>query len=335
MFRTQTPDAAGRSFLLAQAVTANAGGRIVSPVSAAWSRASRRTIMILVTGATGKTGRALVTQLLGAGVRVRALVRDRARAADLAAEGAELVVADLDQPHTLPAAVAGVRAAYLNTAAEPQQVTLHSQFIRAAASAGVRHIVRHSVRGAAPDSAVKIARWHFASQRELEESGVAWTHLQPVYNMQNFLGFARTIRSPGVFCAPMRDAAVSMVDARDVASIAAAVLTGKGHEGKTYVITGPAPVTFADAAVDLSRACGAHVRYVDVELHDARTIFSHMQLPAWYVDDLLGFYAYYRSGAGALVSDAVRRITGRPPRRFSDFARDYRSMFTGASHAAA
>jgi uncharacterized protein YbjT (DUF2867 family) len=287
--------------------------------------------MILVTGATGNTGRSLVQQLVSMGMRVRAVVRNRAKTGDIAAAGAEIAVADLSRPETLAPALIGIDKAYLMTAADPQQVMLHSNFIRAAKQAGVRHIVRHSVRGADPDSPVKLARWHAASEKELEDSGIAWTHLQPVYNMQNFLKFAATIQSRGAFYAPMKDAAVSIVDARDVAAVAAAVLVDNAHHQRnTYLITGPEPLTFADAAAQLSAALGKPVQYVDIARENARKAMLQMGMPEWYIEDLLGFYDFYSTGAGAAVSDVVARITGQQGRSFSQFAQDYRSAFTRA-----
>jgi uncharacterized protein YbjT (DUF2867 family) len=287
--------------------------------------------MILVTGATGKTGRALVEQLASRGVPVRTLVRDLTSAGGLAAPGVELVVGDLGRPETLAPALAGIRTAYLLSAADPDQVRMHGNFIEAAARAGVRHVVRQSVRGAAPRSPVKLARWHATSQQQLEESGMAWTHLQPVYNMQNFFRLAGSIQSTGAFFAPMKDAALSMVDARDVADVAAALLTGDGHEGKTYVVTGPEPLTFAEAARHLSSAVDRPVRYVDVTAEVAGSVLLSMGLPPWYVDDLLELYAFYSSGAGSVVTDAVRRLAGHPGRSFAQFAGDYRTVFGGRS----
>jgi uncharacterized protein YbjT (DUF2867 family) len=286
--------------------------------------------MILVTGATGKTGRALVQELVSMGVAVRAVVRDRAKAADIAAAGAEIAVADLSRAETLASILVGIDKAYLMTAADPQQVMLHSNFIRAAKQAGVRHIVRHSVRGADPDSPVKLGRWHAISQKELEDSGMVWTHLQPVYNMQNFLTFAATIQSQGAFYAPMRDGALSMVDARDVAAVAATTLVDDiHHRRKTYLITGPEALTFAEAAEQLSAVLGKPVRYMDVSREDARKALLQRGMPEWYVEDLLGFYDFYSTGAGAPVSDVVARITRQPGRRFRQFVQDYRSALTG------
>jgi uncharacterized protein YbjT (DUF2867 family) len=286
--------------------------------------------MILVTGATGKTGRELVQRLISRSMPVRALVRDRARADDIAAAGAEVAVADLSRSETLGSALVGIDKVYLMTAADPQQVMLHSNFIRAAKQAGVRHIVRHSVRGADLDSAVKLCRWHATSQKELEDSGIAWTHLQPVYNMQNFLTFAPTIQSQDAFYAPMKHAAVSMVDTRDVAAVAAAIFIDNAHhQCKTYVITGPEALTFAEAAEQLSTVLGRPIQYKDITREDARKALLHRGVPGWYIEDLLGFYDFYSTGAGATVSDVVARTTRHPGRRFHQFAQDYQSAFTG------
>lgn len=286
--------------------------------------------MILVTGATGKTGRELAKLLASTGIPVRVLVRDRAKTAGLENSGVEIAVADLSQSEMLTPVLDGVTKAYLMSAADPKQVSLHSNFIRAAKQAGVKHIVRHSVRGADPDSVIKICRWHGTSQKELEDSGIAWTHLQPVYNMQNFLKFAPSIQSQGAFYAPMKDGALSMVDARDIAALAAATLTGNGHEGKTYLITGPEALTFGEAAAQLSSALGKPVKYVDLIPADARKAMLKTGMPEWYVEDLIGFYAFYSTGTGAKVSDAVARITGQPGRTFRQFAEDYRSVFLGS-----
>ena len=276
--------------------------------------------MILVTGASGNTGRALVERLASSGTLVRALVRQAAKGAGLAAmPNVEVVVADFTIPSSLTAALEGITKAYLLTAAHPTQVELHSTFVRAARRAGVKQIVRHSVRGAHEASPVKICRWHAASERELEASGIAWTHVQPVYNMQNLLRLAGSFRQTGVLAAPMNDAAIAMVDAHDVADVAAVALTCDGHHGKTYVVTGPEPLGFADVAAQLSSASGRPVRYVDAPPSQTRSALLNLGMPQWYVDDLLGFYAFYGSGAGSAVSDAARRLTGHPGRRLRDF----------------
>src|SRR4029450_2435970 len=282
--------------------------------------------MVLVTGANGRTGREVLKLLRSRGTPVRAMVRDVSKATGLPV-GTEMVVADFGKPQTLPRALEGIDKVYLTSAPDPEQVTLHRNFILAAVQAGVQYIVRHSVRGADENSPIKIARWHAASQSELERSGLAWTHLQPVFNMQNFLRFASSIRSQGAFHAPMRDGAMAMVDARDVASVAVVALTAAGHECHPYPVPRPEPLTFADTAQQLSAVLERPIRYVDVSPEQARNGMLAAGMPEWYVQDMLAFYAFYATGAGAYVSDVVPRIVGRPGWRFRQFVAGQRGTF--------
>jgi len=125
----------------------------------------------------------------------------------------------------------------------------------------------------------------------------------------------------------MRDGAITMVDARDVASVAAVALTATGHEGNTYLVTGPEPLAFIDAAQQLSVVLKRPIRYVDASPEQARNGMLRAGMPEWYVEDMLGFYAFYATGAGAVVSDVVPRIVGQPGRSFREFVEDYRETF--------
>ena len=151
--------------------------------------------MILITGATGNIGRPLLRELARAGAKVRALVREGATNV----EGAETVAGDLGKPETLPAALDGVETAFLLTPVSQEQVAWKSNLIRAAREAGVKRIVNLSVAGAAPDSPLILGRWHCESEKELEASGLAWTHLRPYdlarYNTHLFLSTARVSRA--------------------------------------------------------------------------------------------------------------------------------------------
>ncbi|GAA5175445.1 NAD(P)H-binding protein [Niveibacterium umoris] len=278
---------------------------------------------ILVTGATGTTGAEVVRQLAARGVPVRALVRDPAKAGALAAlPGVTLVQADLAKPETLAAALDGVERAYLVTSPDPAQVALHSAFFKAAKAAGVKHIVRHSGLGADVNSPISLGRWHGESERELEASGIAWTHLQPHLFMQFFHNHAASIRDQGVFYAPLADAAVSMVDVRDIAAAAVVALTEPGHEGQRYAITGPAAVSFAEAAATLSAALGKPVQYVAVTPDQAREAMLGGGMPEWLATDLANMFGFFATGQAAFVSPAVEHLTGKPGHSFADFVRD-------------
>jgi uncharacterized protein YbjT (DUF2867 family) len=192
--------------------------------------------MILITGATG---REIVKQLSVAGAQVRALVRHPEKASALKGPGVELVTGDLDQPETLDAALNGVACALLLPANTPCQVEQERHFIEAAKRVHTPHVLKYSAFGAHVSSTARISQWHGQSEQYLEESGVPFTHVRPYFFMQNMLWFASAIATQGAFYLPMQDAAVSMVDTRDIAAVVTIVLTTPGHAGKIYTITGP------------------------------------------------------------------------------------------------
>src|SRR5215207_1094733 len=150
--------------------------------------------MILITGATGTTGREVVKGLRGLGAKgVRALVRDPARADFIREAGFETVAGDFERPETLGAALEGVERALLLTPPTPDTVAHHREFIRSAADAGVRHVVKLSAFGADADAPEGFGRWHGQSESLLKTSGLGWTVLRPNFFMQNLLGQARQI----------------------------------------------------------------------------------------------------------------------------------------------
>jgi uncharacterized protein YbjT (DUF2867 family) len=136
------------------------------------------------------------------------------------------------------------------------------------------------------------------------------------------------ISAEGRFYAPIGDAAVSAVDVRDIADVAAVALTEDGHEGATYTLTGPAALTHAQIAAALAGALGREITFTDVP---PQAFAEGLQgiLPPWQVGGLLEDYAHYRRGEAAAVSPAVAEVTGRPPRDVTQFARDYAPAFSG------
>jgi uncharacterized protein YbjT (DUF2867 family) len=281
--------------------------------------------MILVTGATGTTGRYVVQELLAAGARVRALVRKADRASF--PDGVEIATGDLADPGTLASSLHGVERLYLLAPFEPRLVELERNVLDAARRAGVRHIVKHSGLGASPDAPFAIGRWHGEAQRQLERSGLPFTHLQPHSFMQNLLGSAKTIAAEGTLYAPMGDARVSLVDVRDIAAVAARVLLEPGHTGRTYVITGPEALTYRELAAKLSAATGRPVRYVDVTPAQAKQSMMAAGTPEWAADAVNELSAWYRSGHGDLVTQVVTEIGCRTPHTFDTFARDHAAAF--------
>jgi uncharacterized protein YbjT (DUF2867 family) len=287
--------------------------------------------MILVTGATGKTGGATARALRAAGVPVRALVRDRKKAADLARLGVTLVEGDLDRPESLQAACEGVERVLLVSTATPETPRLEGNLVQAAVRAKVKHLVKIGAYGTSADSPFNLARWHAEVERTIAQSGIAWTNLHPHYYMENFLMFhAGSIRAEGRFYAPMRDGRIPMIDTADIGEVAARCLTSAGHEGKTYDLTGPAALSHAEAAAVLSNVLGRTITYVDVPSGAAAESMRSHGMPAWLVEGLTALFEVYASGAAARVSPEVGRILGRPPGTFDAFVREHAGAFARA-----
>ena len=282
---------------------------------------------ILVTGATGNTGRAIVDALARRGAPVRAMVRAEADRAKLPA-GVPAVVADFDDLASIAAALEGADRAYLVTPSSERAEEQQRRFADLAAKAGLRHLVVLSQLASDEHSPVRFLRYHAAVEQHVRDLGVPYTFLRPNLFFQGLLAFAGTISSQGQFYAPIGDATISAIDVRDIADVAAVTLTEAGHEGATYTLTGPASITHTQIAAALTAALGRDVTFTDVS-PEAFADSLRGILPPWQVDGLLEDYAHYRRGEAASVSSAVAEITGRPPRDIQQFARDYAPAFKG------
>ena len=282
---------------------------------------------ILVTGATGNTGRAIVDALARRGAPVRAMVRAEADRAKLPA-GVPAVVADFDDLASIAAALEGAERAYLVTPSSERAEEQQRRFADLAAKAGLRHLVVLSQLASDEHSPVRFLRYHAAVEQHVRDLGVPYTFLRPNLFFQGLLAFAGTISSQGRFYAPIGDATISAIDVRDIADVAAVTLTEAGHEGATYTLTGPASITHAQIAAALTAALGRDVTFVDVPPQAFADSLRGI-LPPWQVEGLLEDYAHYRRGEAASVSPAVAEITGRPPRDVQQFARDYAPAFAG------
>jgi uncharacterized protein YbjT (DUF2867 family) len=172
--------------------------------------------------------------------------------------------------------------------------------------------------GADEQSPVRFLRYHAAVERHIRDLGTGYTFLRPNLFFQGLLAFAGTIAAGGRFFAPIGDAAISAVDVRDIAAVAAAVLTEAGHDGATYTVTGPAPITHADIATALTSALGRDITFVDVP-SDAFAESLQGILPPWQIQGLLEDYAHYRRGEAASVSPRSPRSPAgpQPTSRFS------------------
>jgi len=283
--------------------------------------------VILITGATGNNGQELIRQLTAMGHRVRALVRKPAEVAKLDGSNIEVVSGDFDLPETLESALKGVEKAFLLTPVAERFVQWQKNFIEAAQRAKIKHLVKFSGMGAHARSASELLKLHAETDEILSSSGVPFTILQPNSFHQNMLSSANTIKAQSVFYWPLKDASQSTVDVRDISAVAAKVFTSSGHQGKTYVITGPEALTFQQAAEKLSSVLGRKIQYVDVPIAAAADGMRNSGMPDWNVHAVSDLLAYFATGAAATVTDTVPRLLGRPATSSEQFVKDHRAAF--------
>jgi uncharacterized protein YbjT (DUF2867 family) len=290
--------------------------------------------MILVTGATGLNGTALVRKLSAKGVPLRALVRNAAKAAEIAAlPNVEIAIADMAKPETLPAALAGVDRAMLNSSADPAMVEVQSNFIAAAAKAGVRHVVKLSGIMPELDSPFRFARMHGEIEKRLEASGMAFTHLRAGEFMPSYFRQVPMILAKGALFLPMENQRIASIDIGDLAEIAELVLTNPGHEGKIYPLTGPEALTMTEVAERLSAATGKTIKYINVPPEDVRKAQLAAGVPPYIADALAELFAERRKGKESQVWPIAQTLLGRRPTSFAEFAARNAAIFRGEQPA--
>jgi len=286
--------------------------------------------MILVTGATGLNGKELLRVLSASGVAVRALVRNPAKAEAIAAlPNVEIVQGDMAHPETLAAGLRGVDRAMLISSSDPMMLDVQTNFIDAAKQAGVKHVVKLSGIMPELDSAFRFARMHGEIEKRLEASGMAFTHLRAGEFMPAYFRQVPNITAKGAMFLPMEDARIASIDVGDIAEIAAKVLTGAGHEGKTYPLTGPQALTMTEVAEKLSAATGNTIRYVNVPPEAARQAQLAAGMPPYLADALFELFAERRNGKEAKVWPDAERLLDRRPTSFDEFAKRNAAVFRG------
>src|ERR1700732_5338931 len=235
--------------------------------------------MILVTGASGTVGRAVLDEVRNSRQPFKAMYRseeDARRAAADAATGG----ADFKERESLRRALVDVQSVYLVCSPIPELVALESNVIDACRDSGVRHVVLNSALGAG-DFPKSFPSWHRKVEDKLKGSGMAYTILRPNGFMQNLIAyFAPSIRAQGAFYQSTGDAKISHLDLRDIAAAAARILRSPSqHAGKIYELNGPEPLSYAEVAEKISNATGRKVQYVDIPPDAQRKALSDIGMP--------------------------------------------------------
>jgi NAD(P)H dehydrogenase (quinone) len=280
--------------------------------------------MILVTGAAGKTGMAVIAALVEREAAVRALVHRADRSAAIAAQGAgQVVVGAFEDAHALVAAADGADAIYhICPNVSPHEIAYAQSMIAAAKAAGVPRFVYHSVL----HPQIEAMPHHWAKLRVEEQllaSGLAVTILQPAAYMQNILAGRRSIIEEGIYRIPYPiDTRISLVDLRDVAEAAARVLTEDGHVGATYELVGTDALTQTEVARTLSHAIGKPVRAIAETVEAWETRARASSIGDYQRETLAAMFRSY--AADGLVSNAniLTWLLGLSPITLAEFAED-------------
>ncbi|MDT8319092.1 MAG: SDR family oxidoreductase [Xanthomonadales bacterium] len=283
--------------------------------------------MILLSGATGKTGQKLVDLIRSRNLSARAIVRDPEKADALRASGLETVVGDLQDGATLAKAMADVDRAFLLMANTENQCLLEKNFIDAARAAAVSQLVKLSAIGADSGSTAVLKRYHGEVEDYLRQSGLVYTIVQAGFFMDNMFTCAHSIAREDRFYLPMGSGRTAPIDIRDVAEAALAALTQPGHENKTYLITGAEMLSFADMAAVFSEVLGREIQYVDVPEEEFRQQLIAAGLSDWYVSAVLQLFEFNRLNLNAKITGDYTQITGKAPIPLWQFVQDYAARF--------
>lgn len=282
-------------------------------------------LKVLVTGATGNTGSLLVPALLRESIDVRIFVKDYAKAKPLQDLGAEVITGDLDIPETILPAVNNVDKIYLLTWNGKTQLQQAENVLNAAKEAGNPHIIRHSMWG--PENS-RIIKQGYQIEQMIKSSGLPWTLLKPTFYMQNTMMAAQTISSDGVIYWDMEDGHLGMIDLRDIAEAAFKVITNEGHEGKSYILTGPEAISFSDIARIFSKVLDKEVKYVNVPGDASFQAMTGMGVPEWIAKGYVELSEGFSENFANSTTKNVEILTGHPARSFEQFANDFAQVFT-------
>ncbi len=219
---------------------------------------------------------------------------------------------------------------FLLTGNAENMTELEHNAIAAARQAGVAHVVKLSAFGASSHSNSLIGRWHYQVEKELQESGLAWTMLRPHHFMQNLFAQAENIIKDGVVYSASGDGKIQFIDTRDIAAVAVVTLAQPGHTGKKYVITGSEALSYRQATEIIDTAIGKRLRYIDESFDEARArlMQAGQSRHAGLIESTLALAAYQRAGGPTeTITSTVADLTGKPPRNFAEFAHDYAAVF--------
>ncbi len=288
--------------------------------------------MIAVIGATGNTGRAVVTELRALGHDPICVVRNPPKAFGILGANTNVVVSDLSDRAALQGALRDVDRLFIVTGHSPDMVEQQNGVLGAALDAGVKYLVRvgGNAELTAPDSRSVVGRGHYAIEAALRASSMKWVILRPGLFMQNLLGQATSIRNEGkMFAAVQRDLPLALTDVRDTGAIGARILIDpEPYVGKIYEFTGAA-VNYDECAKIFSEILGRPITYVQITSSQVEDSMKKRDLPDWLITHLLAINDLTNAGGLSRVkTDMINIVIGRPPLTMRQFVESYKSAFS-------
>ena len=287
---------------------------------------------VLVSGATGRTGGAAINTLLEMGKRVRAYVRtDDVRAAALRKRGVAIAVGDFTNIDEIRAAMEGVRSAYFLHPIAPGIIGAAAYFAQAAKEAGLTAIVNMSQISARRESTSHAAQDHWISERVLDWSGVATTHLRPTFFAEWLIypHFAKGIWAKKKIEFPFENGRHAPIAADDQGRVIAHILANpSGHAGKIYPLHGPVEMNHTEIAAEMSQVLGAKIEYAPTSIDEFKRKMEHLyKFPPFLAQHLVEVAQNYRDGIFAGTNDVVEKITGTPALSVPAFIEKHREAF--------
>jgi uncharacterized protein YbjT (DUF2867 family) len=280
--------------------------------------------VILVTGATGTVGRHVVSQLLRTGLEVRALTRNPT--STHLPDGVDVVRGDLSDPDTLHASLDGVQAVFLVWPGLTVQTGPAVLDVVAKHARRIVFLSSLSIRDDVDQQADPITDFHADMEHLIEQSGLQWTFLRASGFATNTLRWAPQIRADGVVRWVYAAAARSLIHEQDIAAVAVRALTGDGHGGAKYVLTGPQALTQAEQVRTIGEVIGRPLRYEEISPEAGRRQLLAEGWPPSFVAGALNYWAKLVTEP-ELVTPTVEELTGVPARTFREWAIDHAGDF--------
>jgi uncharacterized protein YbjT (DUF2867 family) len=282
-------------------------------------------VKILVIGATGNIGSRVAQRLVDAGARPSVFVRSAKRARALFGDRVDIHRGDLDRPgRSLSTALGGVDGIFLVTDG-PDLDQRDRAVAFAARGAGVRYVVKLSTLDVR--TGIGTGPWHARGEQAVRESGVAFTFIQAAGFMSNALGWSESICREGVLRSSTGGGKIAFIHPDDIAAVATAALTTHDHDGQALVITGRMALSYGEMAATIGRAIGKPVGFEDISDGQAYTGVVEWAGRGPHVDALVGIWRAVREGRLDTVTDGVRRVTGREPIPFDQWAAENAASF--------